>query len=70
MAGHERGGPMRTSGVIYPVVSELIPQKLHLDRLQIAALRGALADRTGCALTKPVVIANGANGGIWVESLR
>jgi hypothetical protein len=70
MAGHEHGGPMRTSGMIYPVVSELIPQKLHLDRLQISELRGALTDRVGCELTKQVVIANGAHGGIWVESLR
>jgi hypothetical protein len=72
MPGHEHGGPvrLRTPGVIYPAVIELIPPQLHLDRLQIAALRSALTDTVRCAVTKRAMIANGANGGIWVESLR
>jgi hypothetical protein len=71
-AGHEHGGPvrLRTPGVIYPAVIEVIPVQLHLDRVQIAALRSALTDTVACAATKQAVIANGANGGIWVESPR
>ena len=57
-------------GVIDPTVVELIPAQLHLDRLQIATLRAALAGTVGCAQKRQAVIANGANGGIWVESVR
>jgi hypothetical protein len=56
--------------VTYPVVIELIPRQLHLDRSQIATLRGALGDTAGCAVKQQAVIANGANGGIWVEAVR
>jgi hypothetical protein len=55
--------------VIYPAVIELIPRQLHLDRRQIAALRGTLTDTGGCAVKRQAVIANGVKGGIWVESV-
>jgi hypothetical protein len=72
MAGHQHrpmGGDSRPR-VIYPAVVEVIPFQLHLDRQQIATLRAALTDTTGCAVTKQAVIANGATGGIWVEAVR
>jgi hypothetical protein len=53
-----------------PDSTELIPSQLHLDRRQIATLRGPLTDTIGCGVKRQVVIAGGANGGIWVESLR
>ena len=56
--------------IIYPVVDEVIPSMLHLDRHQIANLRAALPDSAGCTITKQVVIAQGAKGGIWVEAVR
>ena len=55
--------------IIYPVVDEVIPAMLHLDRQQIADLRAALPDTTGCSITRPVVIAQGANGGLWVHEV-
>ena len=71
-AGHQHapdgGDPNR--GVLQPAVIELIPSRLHLDRGQIAALRGAIGDTTGCAVKGRVVIASGVRGGIWVESVR
>jgi hypothetical protein len=67
---HASTGRADTSGVIYPAVIELIPSQLHLDRRQIATLRGGLTDSAGCTVKKQAVIANGANGGIWVESVR
>ncbi len=72
MAGHEHAAPglVRTAGVIYPAVIELIPFQLHLDRRQLGTLWGALTGRAGCAVTRQAVIANGGNGGIWVESVR
>ncbi len=72
MAGHQHGprGPDQRPRVIYPAVVEVIPFQLHLDRHQIATLRAALTDTTGCGVTKQAVIANGAKGGIWVESVR
>jgi len=72
MAGHQHrpmGGDSRPR-VIYPAVVEVIPFQLHLDRQQIATLRSVLTDTTGCAVTRQAVIASGANGGIWVESVR
>jgi len=67
---HATAGRVRTPGVVYPAVIELIPSQLHLDRLQIATLRGALADTGGCAVKQQAVIAHGGKGGIWVESVR
>lgn len=63
-------GRIRRPGVLYPAVLELIPPQLHLDRRQMATLRGALTDTVGCAIKGRAVIANGANGGIWVEAIR
>ncbi len=59
-----------TAGVIHAAVIEVIPFQLHLDRLQIAALRAVLPDSSACAVKRQAVIASGANGGIWVESGR
>lgn len=72
MAGHEHAAPgvVRTAGVIYPAVIELIPSQLHLDHRQIATLRAGLGDTAACAVTRQAVIASGAKGGIWVESVR
>jgi hypothetical protein len=70
MAGHEHAAPVRTAGVIYPAVTELIPSQLHLDRRQIATLRATLTGTAGCAVRRQAVIANGRNGGVWVESVR
>ena len=67
---HAAAGRGRTPGTIYPAVSAPIPSQLHLDRLQIAVLGGLLIDTVGCAVKKQAVIASGANGGIWVESVR
>jgi hypothetical protein len=66
-AAMSRGG---APGLTYPTVLELIPSQLHLDRLQIAALRSALTGTDGCAVKRQAVIANGAHGGIWVEAVR
>jgi hypothetical protein len=65
-------GPGRIGrpGVIYSVVTELIPSQLHLDRQQMAVLRSGLTDTVPCAARRLAVIANGANGGIWVRSVR
>jgi hypothetical protein len=71
-AGHEHSaeGRPRTSGVIYPAVTELIPYRLHLDKRQVEALREAFSGAVGCGVRKRAVIGNGADGGIWVESVR
>ena len=70
--GHDHAamGRVRTPGVIYAAVLELIPIQLHLDRLQLAALRSTLTDTIGCARKRQAVIANGANDGIWVKAIR
>ena len=47
-----------------------MPFQLHLDREQIASLRATLPDSASCTITKQVVIAQGAKGGIWVEAVR
>jgi N-acetylglucosamine-6-phosphate deacetylase len=71
MAGHEHAAPgVVRAGVIYPAVIELIPSQLHLDHRQIATLRAGLGDTAACAVTRQAVIASGAKGGIWVESVR
>ena len=68
---HAAADRLRPPGVIYPAVIELIPSRLHLDRVQSATLEGVmLTDTAGCAGRKQAVIANGVNGGIWVESVR
>jgi hypothetical protein len=69
---HDHAAPGRVArpGVIQPAVLELIPVQLHLDRLQVAALRSTLTDTVGCARKRLAVIANGAKGGIWVEAVR
>jgi len=33
-------------------------------------LRAGLGDTAACAVTRQAVIASGAKGGIWVESVR
>jgi hypothetical protein len=63
-------GGLRPTGLIHPAVIELIPSQLHLDRGQAAALRVLRADSSACAVRRHAVIANGANGGIWMESVR
>jgi len=68
--GRPVAGRVRTPGAIYPAVAELIPSQLHLDRQQMAFLRASLTDTAGCATKRQALIANGANGGIWVESVR
>ena len=70
--GHDHAamGRVRTPGVIYAAVLELIPIQLHLDRLQLAALRSTLTDTIGCARKRQAVIANGADDGIWVKAIR
>jgi hypothetical protein len=65
-----RVGDNAGSGVIYPAVVELVPFQLHLDHRQIAALERVRADSAGCGVKGQAVIANGANGGIWVASVR
>lgn len=65
--GHEDG--VRSRGVLYPAVVEIIPSELHLDRHQSAALTRALSGATGCAARRRVVIATGKRGGIWVDSV-
>jgi hypothetical protein len=67
---HAAMGRLRAPGVISAAVLELIPAQLHLDRRQVAALRRTLTDTAGCARTRQAVIANGANGGIWVKAIR
>ncbi len=71
-AGHDHAAMTRghPPGLIYPAVIEVIPPLLHLDRQQIAALRAALPDSTGCSTKQRVQIATGASGGIWVERLH
>jgi hypothetical protein len=71
-AGHQHGvaGRLRMSGEVYPAVTEVIPSQLHLDRSQIATLRGALGDSAGCVVKQQAVIANGAKGGIWVDAVH
>lgn len=71
-AGHQHGAtaPAGTRGALYPAVLEVIPLRLHLDREQIAALRGTITDTTGCAVKAQAVIASGAGGAIWVDSAR
>jgi hypothetical protein len=67
---HAATGRPLAPGVLYPAVLELIPAQLHLDRRQMAALRSTLTDTLACARKRQAVIANGANGGIWVEAVR
>ena len=69
--GHQHGGGATppSNAVVYPAVTEVIPSLLHLDREQIATLRAALPDSAGCATTRRVVIAEGANGGLWVHDI-
>ena len=67
-AGHDHGAPVRyTPGIIYPAVLEVIPARLHLSAGRIAALRAARSDTTACGGTRTVQVANGAQGGVWVE---
>ena len=60
---------VRSRGVLYPTVVEIIPSELHLDRHQSAALTSALSGATGCAARRRVVIATGKRGGTWVDSV-
>jgi hypothetical protein len=67
-----RGGPATPvpgQGVLTPVVVEIIPAALHLSRSQNAALRRS-TQAGGCGTIGRAVIASGANGGIWVESVK
>jgi hypothetical protein len=64
---HADGGP--AADIIYPVVDEVIPAMLHLDRQQIADLRAALPDSVGCTITRQVRVAQGAKSGIWVHDI-
>ncbi len=67
---HRPGEQERARGIIDAEVIELMPSQLHLDHGQVAVLRGALPDTLACAMRKQVVVAGGAKGGIWVESVR
>jgi len=71
-AGHDHAAmaPDGTPGIVYPTVSEVIPALLHLERDQIAQLRASIPDSLGCSVKQRVLIANGANGRIWVAALR
>ncbi len=55
---------------IVPVVSEVLPAQLHLDRNQIATLRAAIPDSGGCTARRRVRIANGAGGGVQVVGIE
>ncbi len=70
--GHDHAAMPRAhpTGVVHPFVIELIPSQLHLDHQQIAILRSGLSDTATCAVKRQAVIVTGANGGIWVESVR
>lgn len=68
--GHAAMLPAHPTGVVHPAVAELIPPQLHLDHRQIAILRSGLSDTATCAVKRQAVIVSGANGGIWVESVR
>lgn len=70
--GHDHAAMPRAhpTGVVHPFVIELIPPQLHLDHQQIAILRSGLADTAWCEVQRQAVIATGATGGIWVESVR
>jgi hypothetical protein len=57
-------------GVVYPVVAQLMPGELHLDRQQIVAVRSAFGGSGVCAPPAPLQIANGAGGGVWVVGVR
>jgi hypothetical protein len=61
---------LRASGIIRPVVSEVLPALLHLDREQIARLRTVVPDSGGCAATQRAQIANGATGSLRVVGIQ
>lgn len=67
---HQHADGSSAEDILYPVVDEVIPSMLHLDRDQIAALRTALPDSAGCAMARKVGIAQGSNGGLWVHDIR
>lgn len=71
-AGHDHAAMMgtRDETTIVPVVSEVLPALLHLDRTQIASLRGAIPDSGGCSTRRRVRIANGATGGARVVGIE
>jgi len=70
--GHDHAAMPRAhpAGVVHPFVIEVIPPQLHLDHRQIATLRSGLAESAGCEVQRQAVIVTGANGGLWVESVR
>jgi hypothetical protein len=71
--GHDHAAMLRAraTGMIYPAVTELIPSRLHLDHRQIAMLRSGIASTAaGCEGRGRALVATGASGGIWVESVR
>ena len=71
-AGHQHATPDTAnihSRMLQAAVVEVIPSELHLDRRQVAALREAPPKATGCRPRGRVVIASGASGRIWVESI-
>jgi hypothetical protein len=60
----------RTSAVGVQIV-RLLPPQLGLDREQAAALRSLRRnDRWDCVETRPVTLAFGARGSVWVESVN
>jgi len=60
----------RTSSVGVQIV-RLLPPQLGLDREQAAALRSLRRnDRWDCVETRPVTLAFGARGSVWVESVN
>lgn len=71
-AAHQHATPDtigRSSRMLLATVVEVIPSELHLDRRQVAALREAPPKATGCRPRGRAVIASGASGRIWVESI-
>ncbi len=71
-APHQHGAPdtgRTSSRRLQAAVVEVIPSELHLNREQAGALREAAPKATGCRPRGRAVIASGANGRIWVESI-
>lgn len=71
-SGHQHGPPPAPGkpGIVYPMVDRIIPFDLHLDHAMLAALRAAIPPDSGCGAARPVVIATGAQGELWIEEAR
>ncbi len=67
--GHQHGGaaPAMVSAPLTAAVLEVLPRELHLDWAQVSALRAIRDDSTACGGERRVRVAQGAEGGSWVE---